>query len=122
MPSGQETRVVDPITGGVKGSKLQRMDLLPWDALLAVAEHFGYGAWKYDERNWEKGYKWSLSFAALERHLAEWWSGEEFDVEELVTPSGETVRVEMPHLRAAAWHALVLLAFAIRGIGTDDRP
>jgi hypothetical protein len=109
--SRQEVRATDPSTGGQKGRKLARFDLLPWDALWLVAEHFGAGAAKYDDRNWERGYPWSWSYAALQRHLAAWWQGDS-DLDE----EGR------PHIVAAAWHALVLVAFWMRGSGTDDRP
>lgn len=105
-----ETRVVDPKTGGEKGMKLARFDLIPGDALFVLAEHFGRGAAKYADRNWERGYAWSLSFAALQRHVWAWWQGEEVDAE------------GFDHLTAAVWHAMVLLTMSIRGIGTDDRP
>lgn len=107
----EEVRVVDPETGGAKGSKLARFDLLPWDALWAVAERFGAGAKKYEERNWERGYAWGLSHAAQHRHDAAFQMGEDLDPE-----TGQ------PHLAAVAWHALVRLAFYLRGAGTDDRP
>lgn len=106
-----EMRIVDPKTGGVKGAKLARFDLLPFDALWQVAEQFGRGAAKYEDRNWEKGYAWGLSFAAMHRHLAQFWGGEDTDEE----TSGL-------HLAAVAWHALALLAFQLRGAGTDTRP
>lgn len=106
-----EVRTVDPETGGEKGQKLARFDLVPSDALWEVAEHFGRGALKYAERNWERGYKWSLSFAAIMRHLHLWWLGEDRDPE-----TGSL------HVTSAAWHCLVLIAFIIRGKGTDDRP
>jgi hypothetical protein len=106
-----ETRVVDPTTGGEKGSKAQRMDLLPWDTLMKVSEHYHYGASKYDQRNWERGYAWSLSFAALQRHLAAFWQGEDIDEE-----SGSH------HLAAAAFHVLAMFTYVNRGLGTDDRP
>lgn len=96
---------------GKKTTKDARFDLLPWDALWAVARIFGLGANKYDERNWESGLKWGSSHSALNRHLALWWAGEEIDSE-----SG------MPHIAHVAWHSLVLLAHSLRGIGTDDRP
>lgn len=108
--AGGEVRVVDPETGGAKGSKLARFDLLPYDALNMLAEHFGKGAEKYAERNWERGYDWGLSFAAAMRHGTAWWQGEELDDE------------GFEHLTAFAWHALVLLAFSKREIGTDSRP
>lgn len=106
-----EVRVIDPSTGGAKGAKAQAMHLVPGDALLAISEHLDRGAQKYAERNWELGYAWSLSFAAMQRHLWAWWQGEDNDPE-----------FGWSHLRAVGFHALVLLAFELRGAGTDDRP
>lgn len=106
-----EVRITDPNTGGAKGQKLERMDLLPWDALLVVANHYGVGASKYEDRNWERGYAWSLSFGAMQRHLAAWWQGEDLDDE-----TGTS------HLAAAAFHVLALIAYQERETGTDDRP
>lgn len=108
---GREIRIVDPTTGGEKGQKLARTDLLPADALLLIAEHYGRGAAKYEARNWERGYLWSLSYAALLRHLLAWWDGEDIDPE-----TGSS------HAVAVAWHALALVTFEARHIGTDDRP
>ena len=106
-----EVRVVDPVTGGEKGSKPARYDLIPAGPLRRLAEHFGYGATKYADRNWERGYKWSLSFAALNRHLWAFWNGEDIDAE-----SGSE------HITAVIWHAMALSEFAGRDLGTDDRP
>jgi hypothetical protein len=111
LPESGEVRVVDPDTGGAKGQKLARFDLLPWDVLRIVAEHYGRGAEKYEDRNWEKGYDWSLSFAALMRHLVSFWQGEDIDAE-----------TNSPHLAAVVFHALALLAFSQRGLGKDTRP
>lgn len=72
---------------------------------------FGKGAEKYAVRNWERGYDWSKSYGALQRHLALFWAGENTDPE-----------TELPHLAHAAWHSLAMLAFYLRGHGTDDRP
>lgn len=105
-----ETRVVDPNTGGEKGAKLARFDLIPPEALWALAEQYGRGSLKYADRNWERGYKWSLSFAALMRHAWAWWRGEDIDPE-----TGAS------HMSAVAWHALALYTFRHRNIGTDDR-
>lgn len=115
-----EVRVVDPTTGGAKGSKLARYDLVPQDALWALAEHFGRGARKYEDRNWEKGYAWSLSYAALQRHLAQWWQGEDIDPDPSLLDEDGVPR--SLHLTAVAWHAMVLLSFALREAGTDNRP
>jgi hypothetical protein len=106
-----EVRVVDPDTGGEKGSKLARMELLPVGALRAIAEHFGRGAEKYEARNWERGYAWSLSYGALLRHLLAWWGGEDHDPE-----------LGSHHLDAVGFHVLALRTFVDTHPEKDDRP
>jgi len=108
--STEEIRIVDPATGGEKGQKLERFDLIPFDALAEVARLYGRGAKKYDEHNWLKGYRWSLSVGALLRHVWRWTIGEDIDPE-----------MGVHHMACVAWHALTLLTFALRNIGTDDR-
>lgn len=108
-PTGQETRVVDPLTGGEKGMKLQRFELIPPEAHAALAEVYGRGSLKYADRNWELGYKWGLSVGALERHLNAWKRGESIDPE-----------TDCHHLMQVAWHAFCLFTFELRGLGTDD--
>jgi hypothetical protein len=105
-----ETRMTDPNTGAQKGIKLERFDLMPPDALEEIARVYGWGASKYADRNWEKGYNWGWSFAACMRHLWAYWRGEDLDSE-----SG------LNHLAHAGWHILTLLTYVIRKIGTDDR-
>lgn len=112
-PTG-EVRVVDVKTGGMKGQKLARFSLLPFDALWLIAEHFGKGASKYADRNWEKGYAWSLSYDAMMRHAVAFWHRQDNGVDTKFGP--------YKHIVAAAWHAIVLIVYSIRGIGTDDRP
>ncbi len=105
----EEVRVVDSVTGGEKGTKVQRFSLIPPDFLWALATHYGVGARKYADRNWERGYKWSLSVDALERHLSQWKMGENLDPE-----------TGSHHLIAVAWHAIALFVFWMRGLGEDD--
>ena len=109
MPGVSEIRVVDPTTGGVKGQKEHRFDLIPPEAEWALAKHYGIGCQKYEDRNWEKGYRWSLSVGALRRHLTQWLMGETTDEE-----------TGTHHLIAVAWHAFALFIFELRGLGTDD--
>jgi hypothetical protein len=109
IPPPGEITIVDETTGGAKGQKLQRFDLIPTEFEVALATHYGLGARKYADRNWERGYRWSLSVGALRRHLAAWLSGESLDPE-----TGSN------HLIAVAWHAIALFIFELRGIGTDD--
>ena len=100
-------------SGARKEVKLARFDLIPTDFLQALAEHYGNGAAKYEDRNWERGYPYSLSYAALQRHVTAWWSGEDNDSEEGFGQS---------HLLAAAWHCIALWWFHEHGKGTDNRP
>jgi hypothetical protein len=108
-PDG-EVRIHDPKTGAAKGSKLARFDLVPADVAWEWAEHYGKGAKKYAERNWEGGYAWSLSYAAAQRHLHQFWAGEDYDEE-----TGSS------HLIAALWHCAALRWFQKHERGTDDR-
>lgn len=105
----EEVRVTSQ-TGGQKGQKLARLGSLDPKALMEVAKVAGFGEQKYSRLNYLKGYDWSLSYDACQRHLHAYWSGEDLDPE-----SG------LPHLAHAAWHCLAQLAFMIHGLGTDDR-
>jgi hypothetical protein len=151
-PTRHEVRMVDPTTGGVKGGKLARFDLLPpgaidlllpdppelllaswWhrrageDALADaargamsllgarglewVASVYGWGAAKYSDRNWERGYPWSWSYAAAQRHAAAARRGEWLDPE-----SG------LPHWAHFIWHCLALRTWIDTHPEKDDRP
>jgi hypothetical protein len=90
--------------------KPERYDLIPVEALASVARLYGEGAKKYAEHNWRKGYEWSKSYAALHRHLAEFWKGVDIDPE-----TGQ------PHLAAVVFHAFTLLTFMEEHPGFDDR-
>lgn len=99
------------MAGGTKydGGKL-RMDLIPPEAVYALADILTFGAEKYEARNWEQGMDWGRVYGALQRHLWAWWDNESEDPE-----TGKS------HL----WHALCCLAFLVayeqRGVGNDDR-
>lgn len=97
-------------TGRKDDQEKLRLDLIPYDAVTAIAHILTFGAKKYSDRNWENGMKWSRVFSALQRHLFAWWEGEKLDVE-----TGKS------HL----WHAgcciFFLICYEIRGIGEDDR-
>jgi len=109
IPSVPEKRITSS-TGGQKGRKEQRMELLPPKALMALSEIYARGAEKYDDYNYLRGYDWSLAYGAMQRHLNLWQSGEDIDSE-----SGKH------HLLHAAWHALTLWTFQQEELGTDDR-
>ena len=97
-------------TGGEKGVKPERFSLMPRAGLAAIARVFGFGASKYAAHNWRRGYEWSKSFDALERHVQAAKDGETYDEE-----SG------LPHLAHAGFHVLVLLTWLEeQGEGIDN--
>lgn len=106
----EEVRVVNAKTGAEKGSKAQRYDLVPFEAIGEIAEVYNFGSKKYADHNWRKGYNWGLSYAAMMRHLALFWEGEDVDSE-----SG------LLHLSHAGWHILCLLTFYREHPELDDR-
>lgn len=112
-----EVRVTDAVTGGQKGSKLARFSLIPRDFLWELAEHYGRGARKYEDRNWQKGYKWSLTVDALDRHLSAWLHG---TPENNWQPEDNDPETGSSHLIAVAWHVIALWWFHKHGRGTDD--
>lgn len=106
------------LTMGATGCKNDmgklRMDLVPPEAIDALATVLTYGATKYGDRNWEKGLCWGRVFAALMRHLWLWWSGEENDKESGIS-----------HLDHAMCNIAFLIAYSRRRFGQhgiDDRP
>lgn len=107
---GSEVRITNALTGGQKGQKDERYDLIPVGPLRQLARHYGVGARKYDDHNWRRGYDWSLSYAALQRHAQAFWSGEDTDEE-----------TGSPHLAAVAFHAFALLEWATTHPELDDR-
>jgi hypothetical protein len=86
-----------------------RYELLPPDAIAAVAAVMTYGATKYGDRNWEKGMAWSRLRGAAARHLAAFDIGEDNDPE-----------TGLPHLAHATCCLMFILAFQLRGLGEDD--
>ena len=108
--SGKKQIISESSTGGLKEVKDERFDLIPSGALTTLARHYGIGARKYDDNQWRKGYEWSKSYAALQRHLNLWHDGEDIDEE-----------TQSPHLAAAAWHCFTLLTFADEHPDFDDR-
>lgn len=87
-----------------------RYELIPADSLRELALVFTRGADKYGDRNWEKGMSWSRCEGSLKRHVEAWKSGEIFDKE-----------TGCHHMAMAAWNALALVSYELRGVGTDDR-
>lgn len=107
--STSETRTTSS-TGGEKGVKDARFDLIPIGPLTQLARLYGRGAEKYDSHNWRRGYEWSKSYAAMMRHATQFWGGENIDEE-----------MDLPHLTAVIFHAMALLEFMENHQQFDDR-
>lgn len=107
MPDPTEVRMTSS-TGGQKGQKLCRMDLIPAKPLWMLGEIYGHGANKYLAHNWERGYDYSLSLAALHRHLNMWQQGETTDEE------------GFHHLTAVVFHAFAIQYFEEHHPEFDD--
>ena len=86
-------------------------DLVAPEFLNGLTDVLAFGAAKYGSRNWEAGMNWSRPFAALMRHMWDWWRGEKADPE-----TGKS------HLWHAACCLMFLVAYEARSAGTDDRP
>lgn len=87
------------------------MGLLPPKALLAISRVLTFGAAKYGPNNWHQVANRSRYYDALQRHLTQWWAGEDKDQD-----TGES------HLAHAGCCLLFLLELEIRGMAEDDRP
>ena len=110
FPPGEEVLKTDPVTGGQKGYKMARFDLIPPRPHWLLARVYGFGAVKRADNNWAKGFGYGGSIGAMERHLNAFKGGYFLNPE-----SG------LPHLMHAAWHCYTLTEFMLSGIGTDDR-
>ena len=110
--AGRTREKMMAVSGHKDDHDKERMDLIPPEAVLALARVLTYGAAKYEDRNWEKGMAWSRPYAALMRHMLAWWGGEDKDPE-----------TRYSHL----WHALCCVVFLVAyeewGMDEfDDRP
>ncbi len=115
----EEVRTTNEATGGQKGVKLERFDLIPVRPVIAVARLYGFGAEKYESRNWERGYEWSKSFGAMQRHSWAFWGGEDLIPQ---NEAGDDPTAGMPHMAAVAWHSFALMEWAFTHPELDDRP
>lgn len=83
---------------------------VPFDVVEDLAECYGFGATKYDDDNWKKGYKWSLSYGAMMRHLKAYLDGEHVNAE-----SGNH------HLTHFIWHCVTIMWWEENNAGEDNR-
>lgn len=107
---------LEMITGKQTGSAVKHdqdklpMNLLSREALEQTAAVLKFGAQKYAEHNWRKGFLWSRPLAAAMRHLHAFNDGEDVDPE-----SG------LSHLAHAMCCVMFLLEFEKTHKELDDR-
>lgn len=98
----------------MKGKKFDqgkpRVDLLPSEPLFELAKVLTFGATKYGEHNWRQGMAWSRVYAAAQRHMMKWNSGETYDDE-----------TGLNHLSHACVNLLFLLYYSEHFEELDDR-
>lgn len=113
-----DMREAAPFQTGIKfdQGKLP-MDLIPPEAITAMAVRLGIGVKKHAPRNWEKGLRSTQVYAALMRHLTDWASG--IDIDPDPDAEGST------HLEGVLINAAFLVALEKCGWQQgklDDRP
>lgn len=86
-----------------------RLDLIPPEWPWALGDVTTKGSYKYEERNWERGMKWSIMIGCALRHIYKFAAGERYDPE-----------TGCHHLAMAAWNVLALMSYDLRRIGEND--
>jgi len=111
----QEEKTMEKIEadgGGLRhNANKTRLELVPPEWTWAEADVTTKGSYKYDERNWERGMKWSIMIGCVGRHIAKFLIGERYDAE-----------TGCHHLAMAAWNILALMSYDLRNIGERDLP
>ena len=89
-----------------------RLDLLPIDPMMQIANVFGFGAKKYFANSYRQGETvvWSRTYGSIMRHMMAFWSGEDKDPE-----SG------LDHLAHAGTQLFILMEHAAHNKNKDDR-
>lgn len=101
-------------TGGQKDvAGKARFDLIPPEAMKALAEVYSLGAAKYDDRNWEKGIPFSAALGALKRHL------NAFEMGDMIN----TADGNHEHMAHVMWWAVAVVTFIKRNrLDLNDLP
>lgn len=96
----------------VIGSGKLPLELVPDTGVMYAALSFLEGALKYGRFNWRvAGVRNSIYVAAMRRHLAKYWNGEDVDL-----------KTGVPHLSSVLACAMIILDAQVCGKLTDDRP
>ena len=96
---------------GIKDDlKKMKASFMPPSLYLHKLDVYAYGAAKYGQDNWRKGFDYSRLYDAAVRHMVAFWSGENVDRES-----------KMHHLLHAAWNLDTLWYMNMFDLGKDDR-
>jgi hypothetical protein len=81
-----------------------RVDLLPVDPLIRIADVFGFGSNKYFANSYREGetVAWSRTYGSILRHLFAFWSGQDKDPEsgfEHLAHAGTQLMILMEHVK-----------------------
>ena len=98
------------LTGNKNDEAKLRLDLVPFELIAGTARALTFGAKKYGDHNWRGGLKWSRVFAALLRHLFDWWIGVKKDADSGLCP--------LDHVAA---NLSFLMSYQTTQTGVDDR-
>lgn len=98
------------MSGTKNDTEKNRLDLLPTEALEEIAKVLTFGAKKYADYNWTKGFVWSRLLGATLRHLFAFMRGEDKDPESGIS-----------HLAHAGCCILFLLYHEKHHTDLDDR-
>lgn len=110
LPNGVSTKPSNP-KDAIGSAKLD-MGLVPWTLMVCAAKAFLEGALKYGRFNWRvAGVRSSIYHAALLRHVAKWWNGQDFDK-----------KTRVHHLDNAIACLTIIRDAELYGKLTDDRP
>ena len=94
------------------GSAKIDMGLVPWTLMVCAARAFLEGALKYGRFNWRIcGVRSSIYHAALLRHIAKWWNGQDYDK-----------KTRVHHLDNAIACLTIIRDAELYGKLNDDRP
>jgi hypothetical protein len=111
-----ETHELNTVTGRPTGTAVKYdqdklpMHLLSTEALEQIAAVLQFGAQKYDNHNWRKGFAWSRPLSAALRHILAFNRGEDRDPES-----------NLSHLAHAACCLMFLIEFEKTHTELDDR-
>ncbi len=110
ISTGPNNIYLEPASGTKSDEGKNRLDLLPTESLEEIAKVLTFGAKKYADYNWTKGFTWSRLLGATLRHLFAFMRGEDKDPE-----SG------LSHLAHAGCCILFLLYHEKYHTDLDDR-